>query len=241
MNGSIFRFVMKAFALVLYAAVTGLMAAFLAWSFVEFIKSGRFPTGRADDDAVRPVALHTIVQWSLAKRPDAKALGGYELDVHEEPLVIDTDKEKTPWERIVLMRLVNKEPTAAILPIIESIHDTQEKAHVLKTLAVSLRNGTLPPIPIGCRLPATRRLMIFSASRLQSFRVAFSRPPRYLRTSLQLQQNRPCRPMRNEPRKPYGVGRLNQSEPPPSARSMPSIPRLTNWRPMLTSRICIWR
>jgi hypothetical protein len=86
-------------------------------------------------------------QWSLEQRPDPGALDGYEIDIEYKQILIDTEKSKTVWERIIAMRVLNHEPPASILPRLASIDDQHEKAQAIKTLMASLRTGSLPPHP----------------------------------------------------------------------------------------------
>jgi hypothetical protein len=91
-------------------------------------------TSPVADKEVRYCMARAFQQWSLEQRPDPGALDGYEIDVDYKQILIDTEKAKTAWERIIAMRLLNHESPALILPILASIDDQHEKAQAIKSL-----------------------------------------------------------------------------------------------------------
>jgi hypothetical protein len=142
------RYALMTVTLFLYAAITGLLAGLLVWSHVDvFVPSDQYSTSPVADKEVRYCMARVFQQWSLEQRPDPGALDGYEIDIDYKPILIDTEKAKTAWERIVAMRVLNHEPPASILPGLASIDDQHEKAQAIKTLSASLRTGSLPPHP----------------------------------------------------------------------------------------------
>jgi hypothetical protein len=142
------RYLLLSVSLLLYAVVTALLAGLLVWSHLDyFLPPAPYPATPIDTDHLRPAMARTMPRWSITKRLDPQAPDGYEIDVQDGHIVIDTEKAATAWERIVAMRLLNHEPPAAILPVLAHIQDQHERAIATKALLAALRSGHLPPHP----------------------------------------------------------------------------------------------
>jgi hypothetical protein len=116
-----------------------------------------------DPHAIRQTMAKTVQQWSLQQRPAPAAPGGYEIDIHMNSVAVDTDKAATTWERIIVMHFFNQKPVASLLPLLEKIVDSHQKALAIKMLAASLRHGTLPPHPFRIAVSIDSQPLTFFA------------------------------------------------------------------------------